>query len=285
MRRKLAWGVLAACSIAAGGCGAGQTAGPAADSVARAADVTARVPGYRIEATMDVSTGTATVHGTMSGTMNTGRRAGVITTHETVAGHSLALTEMLSGTAVYMRAADLPGVTQITGGKPWLKIDLAHAASAMGLSGLQTGSSDPAQFVDYLRAVGARQTRVGSQTVGGVPTTHYRVTIDLDRYARLVPASDRSSARTGVATLESILGSHTLPMDVWIDAHRLVRRMSFTLSECVADHHLRTTMTMNLVDFGPQPIPRTPAASQTYDLTPLLASQMKKVPLGCGTAA
>ena len=85
--------------------------------------------------------------------------------------------------------------------------------------------TDPSQFVDYLRAVSSSTKSLGAATIRGVSTTHYRATIDLTRYAKLVPPSQRAAAQRGISTLESALGSHTLPIDAWIDRKNLVRRI------------------------------------------------------------
>jgi len=271
----------AAAAVVVSGCGASRTIGSVVDPVARAAQVTAKAPGYRLTGTVQVSSGTVTSQGTMTGTIDTTDHTGVMTSTVTADGRTAQVAEKFDGTTVYMRSSAIQGLQSVTGGKPWVEIEYSKAMGAMGLGSLQTSGSDPAQFVDYLRAVGAHETRVGTATVGGVSTTHYRVTVDLDHYAQVVPAAQRASARQGVATLESMLGSHTLPMDVWIDAHQMVRRVAFSLTECVENQHLHMSMAMNLSDYGQQTIPQMPAASQTYDLTPVLTAALKKVKLAC----
>lgn len=271
----------AAAALALSGCGASRTIGQAVDPVAKAAEVTGSAAGYRITGTVQVSTGTVTSQGSMSGSIDTTQRTGVMSSTVTASGHTARISEKFDGTTVYMQSGAIQGLASVTGGKPWVKIDYGKAMGAMGLGSLQTSGSDPAQFVDYLRAVGAHETRIGAQTINGVATTHYHVTVDLDHYAQLVPAAQRASARQGVATLESMLGSRTMPMDVWVDAHQMVRRVAFSVTECIENQHLHMSMTMNLSDYGRQAIPQMPAASQTYDLTPVLTAALAKVKLAC----
>jgi hypothetical protein len=161
---------------------------------------------------------------------------------------------------------------------------MGRAMRSMGLGGLSTTSSDPSQFVDYLRAAGANATRVGTQTIRGVATTHYRVMVSLDRYPKLVAPADRTAAARGVSVLESALGSHTIPMDVWVDHQKLVRRLSFAFAECVENQRLKLGMTMELYDYGPQPQPSIPSASESYDITPQLEKLLKNAKLGCSSA-
>jgi hypothetical protein len=174
----------------------------------------------------------------------------------------------------------LPGGTRLTGGKPWLKLDLSHSVGAAGVTSLPT-ASDPTQFVDYLRAVSSAAGSKRTQGVQGVPTAHYTATIDLDRYPALAPASQRAAVQRSVTMLESSLGSHKLPVDVWIDAHGLVRQISVNFGECVSRTRFRFAMTLELYDFGPQSTPTIPDSKSVYDLTPLISKALRHAKLGC----
>lgn len=275
-----------AMAIAISGCGATRDVSNVVDPVAQAATTTSHAPGYRMSVTTVATTAGTTVRGTMTGVIDTVRHTGAFTTHETVAGHAVSIVERLSGTTIYMKLPNEPGLNSLTGGKPWLKLDFSRALGAFGLGGLTTQSSNPAQFLDYLRAVGAKPTRVGTATIDGVQTTHYHVVINLDSYPKLFPASQRAAAARGVSTLETAIGSHTMPMDAWIDSHHMLRRTSFSFGECVQSQRLKLAMTMNLSDYGQQTVPATPSPSDTYDLTPLLVRELKNYKPGtCGPAA
>jgi hypothetical protein len=273
-------------AAAISGCGATRDIGNAVDPVAQAATTTAHVPGYRMSVTTVATTAGTTVRGTMTGVIDTVRHTGAFTTHETVDGHAISIVERLSGTTIYMKLPNQSALDSLTGGKPWLKLDFSRALGAFGLGGLNTQSSNPAQFLDYLRAVGAKHTKVGTASVDGVQTTHYHVVINLDSYPKLFPASRRAAAARGVSTLEAAIGSHTMPMDAWIDPQSLVRRMSFSFGECVQSQRLRLAMTMNLSNYGKQTVPAVPSPSDAYDLTPLLVKTLKNYKPGtCGPAA
>jgi hypothetical protein len=261
--------------LALSGCGATRTVSGVVDPVAQAATSTAHTSGYRLSATIVASGASATVHGTMAGVFDTVRREGAFTLRESVAGHNISIDERLSGTTVYMRLPKLPAVSRLTGGKPWIKLDFNRALGAFGLGGLPTQSSNPAQLLDYLRTVGARTKRVGTETIDGVQTTHYHVVIDLDNYPKLFPPGQRAAAARGVSTLENAIGSHTMPVEVWIDSGKLLRRTSFSFGECVQSQRLTLGMTMNLSHYGRQTIPAAPSPSDVYDLTPLLLKSLK----------
>jgi hypothetical protein len=283
--RGLAAGAALAAAVVISGCGATSTVSQTLDPVARAADVTSKVQGYRIQATTTVGTAAGSVQVAMSGIMNRADRTGQMTARETIAGHALTLNERFSGLTFYMDAAGLPGVSQVTHGKRWLKMDMSRTLGSLGLGSLSTTNSDPSQFVDYLRAVSARTRRIGTETVRGAATTHYHAVVDLSRYPRLVAPSARPAARRGISTLETVLGSHTLAMDVWIGADKLVHRLSFGYPECVNSQKLSFNMTMDLYDYGPQPTTRMPSDGQAYDLTPLVSSAMKNIKFGCASSS
>jgi hypothetical protein len=276
----------AAAAIALSGCGATRAISGAVDPVAQAATTTAHAPGYRVSATIVATTAGATVHATMAGVIDSAQHTGAFTQHESVAGQSISIAERLSGTSVYMRLPNEAGLSRLTGGKPWLKLDFSRTLGAEGLGGLPTQTTDPSQFLDYLRTVGAKPTKLGTATIDGTQTTHYHVVVDLDNYVKLFPPSRRAAAARGVSSMERLIGTHTLPMDAWIDSSNLLRRMSFSFGECVQSQHLNLAMTMNLSGYGPQAVPAAPPSSQTYDITPLIVKSVKKISSGtCGPVA
>lgn len=217
----------------------------------------------------------------MAGSFDLRDRLGSLTTVVYAAGHHVRVPELISGLTVYMASSALQGNATLAGGKPWLELDMSRAIGGAGISSLPT-ATDPSQFVDYLRAVSSGITDLGGTTVRGVRTTHYRATVDLSRYPRLVAPGRRKAVAASVKNLEAALGSHTMPLDVWIDPQHLVRRLKLSFAECVSGAHFNFALTTDLFDYGPQPRPKIPPASQTYDLTPLLQAAMRQVRLGCG---
>jgi hypothetical protein len=277
--------VAAATAIAISGCGAGNAVSQAVDPVAKAAETTSRVQGYRMSGAVTINTAVGPVKTTLSGVIDRATRTGEMTSTEHVAGYALTVTERLSGLTVYMNASDIPGLDQLTHGKQWLKMDMSRAFGSLGVGSLSTASSDPSQFVDYLRAVSDNTTKVGTATVRGVATTRYHSVIDLRKYPNLVSGAQRVAAQRTITTMESALGGHSMPMDVWIDHSKLVRRMSFTMAECVNNQKLSMSMAMDLYDYGPQQAAQMPPSSQTFDLTPLIAGSMKNVSFGCNSGS
>jgi len=190
-------------------------------------------------------------------------------------GGALHMDIIIRGTTLYMRLPAAIG-SRLPGGRPWWKLDLSRAHAAVpGLSSLAApGFEDPSQFLQYLRALSGGVTKVGTDTVAGVSTTHYRATIDLSKAVNRLPAKSRSMA----SGLLAMVRAGKLPVDVWIDSNNLVRRMAFNLSLAIpAGQSLSMNMQLTIPQYGPQPEPAAPPASQVTDMSSLGA--------GTGTGA
>jgi hypothetical protein len=212
--------------------------------------------------------------GSMGLDMNFGSNPQVV---QALGSSTLHIDELIKGLTIYMK---MPAViaSKLPGGKPWMKIDLQKAAAAGGIPGLSSlannpASSDPSQFLQYLRAVSGSVTNVGSESINGVQTTHYRASISLDKVPDALPSASRASARQAIAALENATHLHQMPVDVWIDGQHLVRqmRMAFDTS-ATAGQTVKTAMTISMPEYGPQPAPATPPADQVTDLSSLIGS-------------
>lgn len=174
-----------------------------------------------------------------------------------------------------------PSIAQQMGAsKPWISIDankLAQQQYGASLSQLQSSTpGNPSDQLGYLRGASDNITTVGKETVDGTATTHYKMTLDLDKATANQPAR----AKQAVQKLEQQLGTHTLPAQVWIDAQGRVRKL--TLAETMA-HPPSTSggqsgpITINLTetmsDFGTAVTVSAPAADQTTDITDQILNQ------------
>ncbi len=184
---------LAGCGSSGGSsttAGGGAGSSDAGSAVVRAADVTGSSSGYRFQATMSI-TGATSLKAAMSGTILTASNRGALALRERVLGHSVNVSERYSGKTYWVSVTGIPGGSRLTS-KPWLKYNLDSTLSQLGVGGLPSGGSDPTQFLTYLKAAGATTQKLGTQTIRGVATTHYAVTVNLNNYAQLVPAADRA---------------------------------------------------------------------------------------------
>jgi hypothetical protein len=164
---------------------------------------------------------------------------------------------------------------KIPGGKSWVKLDLDKAARQQGidLGALQSTSTnnDPAQQLAQLRGAGDVK-KVGTETIRGTKTTHYKATIDLRKAADRAPADQRAAAKRSVEQIIKLTGSSTVPTEVWLDKQGRARRMSFTMK--AQGQSLRETM--DLYDFGTREAIKAPPASDTQDITELAGKAAAK---------
>jgi hypothetical protein len=186
-------------------------------------------------------------------------------------GSTLRLEELVDGTTVYVKLP--PAIaSKLPGGRPWMKVDLAKASGITGFSSLANNpvSSDPSQFLSYLRATSGKVTKQGAEVVNGVQTTHYHATISLDRVPDALPSASRRGAKQAVSSIEQLTGLKQLPVDAWIDSNNLIRRMQLSFAESLAPSvKLNIGMTMDFVKYGPQPKPVFPSGDQVSDASSL----------------
>lgn len=179
----------------------------------------------------------------------------------------------LDGTVAYMHMPLLAG--KLPGRKEWVRLDLEKAASLQGLDLAQlqgfAEGSDPRQMLDFLRAVSSEVTRVGTEDVRGVETTHYFAVVDFQKaLADLAKKSGQSSLLTQLGGFASSL--QNVPLDVWVDADNLVRRMNMDLSFAVPGQsgEAKVSMAMEIFDYGQPVTVDVPPASDTVDFSALI---------------
>jgi len=158
--------------------------------------------------------------------------------------------------------------------KPWLKVDVSKIDKATDVSGnldqLQNlgGGNDPGVRVAVLLGT-TDATEVGPEDIGGTPTTHYRANVDVNRAkgrAKSVTNPDR------FASFVKLLGTTTLPVDVWIDGTGRVRQLSFVVtskSSTATSNPPSYTIKLGYHDFGSTVNVSDPPDDQVTDLVEL----------------
>ncbi|OUD01700.1 hypothetical protein [Streptomyces swartbergensis] len=164
---------------------------------------------------------------------------------------------------------------QAPGGKPWIKIDLGKVSAQQGAG--DRSMSDPAQSAAYAKAITDKDvTKKGTATIGGVETTHYRVSVDVAE----LPNGDALRQQVGP----------TLPMDVWLDEEGRMRRQQLDLTLKSAPGSTQRSSTdassspqrvtvrtvMDFTDFGTEVEADAPPAGQVTDMTGKALEQGKK---------
>jgi hypothetical protein len=171
---------------------------------------------------------------------------------------------------MYMRSrvftAELPP------GDRWLATQTGLGNSAQ--TSLASNSGSEGQL-EMLRAAGGKVDDLGEETVRGVATTRYRGTVDLNRYADLLREEGKP---TGAREYEQLAKSMPapVPVEAWLDGGGLVRRMRMVMEipSAPGAPTVKMDLTMEFFDFGIAPKVGLPAASETFDATPLGRAQL-----------
>ena len=257
--RKLAL-VLVAAPVALAACGGGSSSQLNVDPVAyvrHAASKTAGLPSEHMamKITATVAGQSVTINGT--GDFSNKPAKGTLHMGMAVAGRNISIDEVVTGTTAYMSS---PLFAQaLPSGKTWMKIDMQKVGKSAGINYNQLLSQTPSSSLQRLEASGT-VTSVGSDTIGGVATTHYRVTnLDLSK----IPAAAKLFAAAHVSVKYG-------PIDVWIgNADGYVRQMAFSASESISGQSVNISATMNFTKFGEAVNLQIPPASETFDATSL----------------
>lgn len=157
----------------------------------------------------------------------------------------------------------------------WVSVDMSSSVPGFDeLTAFGNGQQDPSNAFGYLQ--GAEDaTELGTETIDGIETTHYEVTVDLADAAAEVPADLRDEMRRVVKQFRQGFGTTTMPFEVWIDGDGLVRRMVFRMESDggAMGMPFSMEMTMDVTDYGHDFELELPPASDVTDLTDLTARQ------------
>lgn len=282
MRRGQIWSMLAVLVLAglaavASGCGAASI-----DPVAAAATKTQQAGAAKMSLSISFSSPsvangkvlTLTGHGILDNanadvTLDLGSVLGAFGASANVPSTLREIVVQQQGNEVLYVSAGKP----IVAGKDWVKLDLTQLAKGAGLgavgSASQPGLEDPTQILDFLKAHGSQVQDLGSATVDGAATTHYRVTIDVPKLLAKAAATNPLLQRA-VASIDA----KSLPEDVWIGQDGLLRRLrvDYSLSANHVAAHL--TVALDLTDYGTSATVSPPAAADVFDATSFLSAKL-----------
>jgi hypothetical protein len=276
--------VLAALGAGAGalsGCGTSTTLDP----IARAAEVSSQQEGARFS--LSVRLYSPMLSGTgfavsANGYVDERKRTGELTMDlsgipgaSNLPGGGAGTVKMIFAyPVIYMDMPFLAG--QLPAGKTWMKLDLRKAAQAAGIDLSQLSSlnqDDPTQLLEYLRASSGGVTTVGSETLDGVATTHYRGTLQLGSILDRLPASYRDAAK---AALEKLGNAGAIPVEVWVDDQHRVRRMQMSLGASAPASSpgsgasaVSGTVTIDFTSYGAVPPIVPPPDSEVFEASSL----------------
>lgn len=197
---------------------------------------------------------------------------------EGVTGTIDAIMDFSDAVVQYMK---FPGLEEETG-KEWMRIDVGAAITEICpdidfAALLNTQSGDPTAGLTSLE--GAKSVKeLGTETVRGEQTKHYRVTVDIRDVAENAP----EEAREAMKEFASWYVDPIQTSEVWIDDDGRARRLETTtdsanlkLPDCLGGAQSenpfqgKTTVSMELFDFGKDVDIEVPPANDVIDLAEL----------------
>ena len=275
----VALGAIAAALLVAG-CGGSSSSGKAGGaSIERAAYVSSSGAGYQIAIKVTGTAAGHTINVTGTGAFDQAAHAGRLTMNMSLpalGGENLRIDSVILGTDVYLKLpASLAG--KVPGGKPWLELNLSDLSKSVGIQGLSSLADDPgespAHLVALLRSASTGGVRnLGRQTIDGLSTTGSRATIDLSKVVDTLPAPERPSASSAIASIEKLTGLHYLPITAWVDSSGHVRRIILAETGRVEGQPFSENVQLDFVKYGPEPVPAAPPAGKVTNIMSLLGT-------------
>jgi LppX_LprAFG lipoprotein len=240
---------LVAMALALAACGGGSGGALSLDPVASAAERTSKAGSIRF--TLTIAGGTASgryIAATARGVANNTDGSTRMSMSFTEAGKTVRVRGVVLGSDFYMNAPVLR--SKLPSGKSWIKVDLKKLAKeAGGDTGLfaETQQGTPTTSLQALRKAG-KTVKVGPAVVAGVPTTEYHTIVDAERIDEKFPD----------------LGIKRVPVDVWIDHKKMVRKIKLKVS--APNPNNSGDFTFVLRGFGPAVSIEPPPSDQTVDI-------------------
>ena len=257
------------------GCGGSSSSGKA-DGVhtVRAAFVSPHGPGYQVALKVTGNAAGHTLNVTGTGVFDQAAHAWRLTVNvnpPTAGSENLQINEVILGNDFYMKLpASLTG--DVPGGKPWLELNLSDIRKSAGIQGLSSLADNPgenlAEFPRLLRAdsIGGVHSR-GRRTIDGVSTTGLDATFDLSKVAATLPAYERQSAASAIASIEKLTGLRYLPAEAWVDSSHHLRRIVVTATGHVYGQPFSENIQLDFVKYGLEPVPTAPPPADVANIT------------------
>lgn len=157
----------------------------------------------------------------------------------------------------------------LLGADGWVELPADEAGTVTGQFGMGAEATSPTQMLEQLRDANATIEEVGTETIRGVNTTHYRATLNLRELAETLPPDEQ-------AELESQFGDtgiEELPMEIWVGDDGLVYRYTMEVDASSADTGMPGLQSMrmefDMYDYGAEIIVQPPDPSEVTTIDQL----------------
>ena len=259
------FGVVGVLAVVAAGCG---SSGPATISIgtlraAAANSQDAKTQSYEFTADVTAKGEHITMKG--SGVVATDGSSGTLTMDVPPVG---AIEERITPDGFYIDMGSL-GAGKLPEGKHWLFLsyDDMAAKSGQDLRKLEQQNQSSTQALEYLQSTSGNVEKVGEDTVNGAPATHYRADVDYAKYAAEKMPDATDAQRAKIAKLGKA------PMDVWIDGHDRVVKLSFEMDgSAMGTDGASIKMTMEITGYDEPLDVQAPPADEVISASALQGS-------------
>jgi len=252
LRRSELVPLVAALGLAASGCGASDPV--AAEEVSAAVARTASERSSRIEIRGEDGDEKVVMRGVAD---HERRRASFTYDATSSEGKPITGAKLLAiGSTIYVETSIL-GLAESPPAepeqKPWSKIEGIDEAPTLNTLLFPFPFIEPGRLLAAFERVSGKVEALGKETVRGVETDHYRLTLELERLIETAPARDRAGLRKELEARKS----KTQPVEIWIDDAGLARRVRVVVES--------DPVTIDFFDFGVEVDVEAPPDDQVED--------------------
>jgi hypothetical protein len=260
-------GVAAALGAGVVACGSGHSGPQAWTLVAAAPAKTTDAGSAQFALTAATNVLGQSVSFTGSGAFDFTHHAGHVRFALPAALGGASVDEIVTATTIYLQ---IPSVTP-AGKYAAVKLtDVAGTDNPLS----QLGNADPTAALETLRGASHDVRKVGTATIRGTSTTHYRGTIDVTAAIQAAPPSLRDKVQQTFGQVKS------LPFDAYIDDQGRLRRfeqhLTLPATSATGGQTVTVESTFDLYDFGTTVHVSAPPANRTVDGSALLQQLLRR---------
>ena len=153
-------------------------------------------------------------------------------------------------------------------GKSWIRSDGDTVSTDFDFDQFeQFAQSDPRDVLESLQGVTSDVDVVGTETLRGVSTTHYRAVVDPQELAKDAPQGQKEKTESFLDELTTQSGVGEIPLDLWIDDSGLVRKLSMAVSasDATTGQSGDVSLAFELWDYDEPVAIELPPASEVVD--------------------
>jgi len=161
---------------------------------------------------------------------------------------------------------------QLPEGKSWIRSDGDTVSANFDFDQFeQFAQSDPRDVLESLQGVTTEVEVVGTETLRGASTTHYRAVVDPQELVKSAPQDETQGqdeeSESLIDELTGQSGVDEIPLDVWIDDSGLVRKLSLAISanDATTGQSGDVSLAFELWDYDEPVAIELPPASEVVD--------------------